>query len=303
MLFNTYEPWKFAFAQETSNLEDIKNLNFHNLSKSKQWGIIGVPFDSTCSYHNGSRYAPLVIREASYGFERFNTNFQKNLSTIFYDFGDSNIINGNCKKTCEIVEENVTDLLTNNIYPLIIGGEHSLTLGSIKALTKYYNISEITVIHIDAHRDIIESYQNEKYSHATILRRIHELNPKEIIQIGIRSASKEENDYVKNQKNIKTFTPTDLQTDFNKLINYLKSIKGPIYLTIDMDGLDPSIAPSVGNPTPNGLKSQDISEVMKIISKKEIIGFDLMEVATNKLGDITAVLAAKFILDFLTLLP
>src|SRR5574344_310760 len=236
MLFNTYEPWKFAFAQETSNLEDIKNQNFHDLSKSGQWGIIGVPFDSPCSYHNGSRYAPLVIREASYGFEKFNTNFQKTLDTIFYDFGDSNIINGNCKKTCEIVEENVTDLLTNNINPLIIGGEHSLTLGSIKALAKFYNISEITVIHIDAHRDIIESYQNEKYSHATILRRIHELNPKEIIQIGIRSASKEENDYVKNQKNIKTYTTTDLQSDFNKLINYLKSIKGPIYLTIDMDG-------------------------------------------------------------------
>src|SRR5574344_1954507 len=106
MLFNTYEPWKFAFSQETSNLEDI-NIKNHNFINSKNWGIIGAPFDSTCSYHNGSRYGPTVIREASYGFERFNSNYQTNLKTVFYDFGDSNIVNGNCNKTCKTLEENV----------------------------------------------------------------------------------------------------------------------------------------------------------------------------------------------------
>ena len=195
MLFNTYEPWKFAFSQETSNLEDINNNE--NFEDSNLWGIIGVPFDSTCSYHNGSRYGPIVIREASFGFEKFNSTYQTNLETIFYDFGDSNIIHGNCEKTCEILEGNIADLLSKNIKPIILGGEHSLTIASLNALSKIYNVSDITIIHIDAHRDIINTYQGEKYSHATVLRRIYDLNPKEIIQIGIRSESEEENDFIK----------------------------------------------------------------------------------------------------------
>ncbi|MBX7075733.1 MAG: agmatinase [Methanobacteriaceae archaeon] len=300
MLFNTYEPWKFAFSQETSNLEDINNNE--NFEDSNLWGIIGVPFDSTCSYHNGSRYGPIVIREASFGFEKFNSTYQTNLETIFYDFGDSNIIHGNCEKTCEILEGNIADLLSKNIKPIILGGEHSLTIASLNALSKIYNVSDITIIHIDAHRDIINTYQGEKYSHATVLRRIYDLNPKEIIQIGIRSESEEENDFIKNSNNIKTFTPSDLKKDFSILNDYLKSINGPIYLTIDMDGLDPSIAPSVGNPTHNGLNANEVNQILEIITEKNVIGFDLMEVATNKLGDITAVLAAKFILDFLLLI-
>ena len=294
MLFNTYEPWKFAFSQETSNLEDINNNE--NFEDSNLWGIIGVPFDSTCSYHNGSRYGPIVIREASFGFEKFNSTYQTNLETIFYDFGDSNIIH------CEILEGNIADLLSKNIKPIILGGEHSLTIASLNALSKIYNVSDITIIHIDAHRDIINTYQGEKYSHATVLRRIYDLNPKEIIQIGIRSESEEENDFIKNSNNIKTFTPSDLKKDFSILNDYLKSINGPIYLTIDMDGLDPSIAPSVGNPTHNGLNANEVNQILEIITEKNVIGFDLMEVATNKLGDITAVLAAKFILDFLLLI-
>ena len=296
MLFNTYEPWKFAFSQETTNLEEIEK----DKSKNK-WGIIGVPFDSTCSYHNGSRYAPITIREASYGFEKFNINLQKDLNTKFYDFGDSNIIHGNCKKTCTIVEENITDLITNNIKPIIIGGEHSISLSSINALKNKYPIENITIIHIDAHRDLINKYQDEKYSHATVIRRIHELNPKEIIQIGIRSSSKEEENFVKKQDNIKTFTPKQVQNKPEELINYINSINGPIYLTIDMDGLDPFIAPNVGNPTHGGLNINQIDILLKSLSQKEIIGMDLMEVATKKLGDTTAILAAKIILDFLTL--
>ncbi len=296
MLFNTYEPWKFAFSQETTNLGDIEK----DTSKNK-WGIIGVPFDSTCSYHNGSRYAPIIIREASYGFEKFNINLQKELNTEFYDFGDSNIVHGNCKKTCDIVEENITDLIINNIKPLIIGGEHSISLSSINALKNKYPIENITIIHIDAHRDMINKYQDEKYSHATVMRRIHNLNPKEIIQIGIRSSSKEEENFVKKQDNIKTFTPKQVQNKPEELINYINSINGPIYLTIDMDGLDPSIAPNVGNPTHGGLNINQIDILLKSLSQKEIIGMDLMEVATKKLGDTTAILAAKIILDFLTL--
>lgn len=291
MLFNTFAPWKFAFSQETSDLEDINTQS--------AWGIIGAPFDSTCTYHNGSRYAPIIIREASYGFEKYNTSLNKELNTIFYDFGDTNIVFGNCEKTCEILEENIHDILNENIKPILIGGEHSLTLAPIKALNTYYPINNMTIVHIDAHSDMIDTYQGEKYSHATIMRRIHELNPKEIIQIGVRSQSKEENEYIKNQENIKTFLVEDVN---NSLFEYLNSIENPIYLTIDMDGLDPSIAPDVGNPTPNGLNINHIFKLIELLGKKDnIIGLDVMEVATKELGNITGILASKLIIDFLTL--
>ena len=131
MLLNTYEPWKFAFSQEETD--------FNNL-KEGAWGIIGVPFDSTTSYHPGSRFGPIVVREASYGFEKYNTIFNTHLDNIFYDFGDVNVVFGNCKKTCDIIEDTVNELSDLKIKPLTIGGEHSLTIGVLNSLTKKYGI-------------------------------------------------------------------------------------------------------------------------------------------------------------------
>ena len=148
MLLNTYEPWKFAFSQE---IEDIKENSF---------GLIGVPFDSTTSYHSGARLGPIVVREASFGFEKFNTVFNKDLNTTFYDFGDVNVVPGNCQKTCNIVEDTVNELLDLNLKPIIIGGEHSASIGAIKALTDRYE--KLTVIHLDAHRDLAFDFVGEK---------------------------------------------------------------------------------------------------------------------------------------------
>ena len=147
MLLNTYEPWKFAFSQE--NDEIIEN----------SFGIIGVPFDSTTSYHSGSRLGPIVVREASFGFEKYNTIFNRDLSTTFYDFGDVNVIPGNCEKTCEIIEETVNELLDLNLKPIIIGGEHSASIGAIRALTEKYG--KLTVVHLDAHRDLAFEFFGE----------------------------------------------------------------------------------------------------------------------------------------------
>ena len=157
---------------------------------------------------------------------------------------------------------------------------------------------------MDAHRDIIDEYIGEKDSHATIMRRVHDLNPKELIQIGIRSFSIEEKEFVESQDNIVSFLAKDLFDDFEILLNKLSSIEGKAYISIDMDVIDPAFAPSVGNPTPNGLHPVDIENIFDALANNEnvdIIGFDLVEVASDKLGDITAVLAAKIVYDFLTL--
>ncbi|WP_407462460.1 agmatinase [Methanobrevibacter sp.] len=311
MLFNTFEPGKFAFSAESIDLYELDNESQSKDSalfvKSKKWGIIGVPFDSTCSYHHGSRYGPTIIREASFGFEQYNSTFEKLLDGEFYDCGDLNVVHGNCSKTCDSLEDAVAELIGSNIKPILIGGEHSVSIGSVKALCakeESNDLSDITIIHLDAHRDIIDTYIGEKDSHATIMRRVHDLNPKELIQIGIRSFSIEEKEFVEEQKNICSFLAKDLFDDFDALLEKLDSIEGKVYISIDMDAIDPAFAPSVGNPTPNGLHPIDVENIFEALANNEnidVIGFDLVEVASDKLGDITAVLAAKIIYDFLTL--
>lgn len=286
MLLNTYEPWKFAFSAENDNI------------KENSFGIIGVPFDSTTSYHSGARLGPVVVREASFGFEKYNTIFNKDLTTTFYDFGDVNVVPGNCQKTCEIVEETVNELLDLNIRPIIIGGEHSASIGSIKALSEKYE--KLTVIHLDAHRDLAFEFIGEKYSHATVMRRAHEMGAG-LVQIGIRSSSKDEEEFVKSTYDIQTFKNRDVHKHMDAIEYYLINIDGPIYISIDMDVMNPAIAPSVGNPTPGGLFVSEVESILETLCRKNIVGFDVVETATNKLGEQTAVVAAKIIYDFLTL--
>lgn len=290
MLFNTYEPWKFAFSKNYESFEDIE---------PNAWGIVGVPFDSTTSYHSGTRLGPIVVREASYGFEEFNVAFNRNINNNFYDFGDSNVIPGNCKDTIDIVKSNVLELMDHNIKPIFIGGEHSISLGVIKALKRNYD--DLTIVHLDAHRDFADQLIGEKYSHGTVMRRIYDLGVKEIIQIGIRSSSREEEKFVKDI-NVQTFKSTEVENHIDNILYYLSQIETPVYLTIDMDVLDPSIAPSVGNPTPLGITIKDIEYIIRSLSVKNIVGMDVVETATDRLGEITAVAAAKIIYDFLTLM-
>ena len=287
MLLNTYDPWKFAFSRENDEITE------------NSFGIIGVPFDSTTSYHSGSRLGPIVVREASFGFEKYNTVFNKDLTASFYDFGDVNVVPGNCEETCRIVEDTVNEILDLNVKPIIIGGEHSASIGAIKALIKRFG--KLTVIHLDAHRDLAFDFVGEKYSHATVMRRAHEMGV-ELVQIGIRSSSADENEFVKSTYNIQTFKNKDVHKHMDAIEYYLINIDGPIYISIDMDVFDPSIAPSVGNPTPGGLFISEIEAIIETLSHKNVVGLDVVETAADRLGDNTAVVAAKIIYDFLTLI-
>ena len=288
MLLNTYEPWKFAFSAQT---------DFDNIKKDS-YGIIGVPFDSTTSYHSGARLGPIVVREASYGFEKHNINFKSSVDTVFYDFGDVNVVPGNCEATCKIVEDTVNELLDLEIRPITIGGEHSASIGVIKALSEKYD--KLTVVHLDAHRDLAFDFIGEKYSHATVMRRAHEFGV-DLVQIGIRSSSVEEEEFVDSTYNIQTFKNKDVHRHMDAVEYYLTTVDTPVYLSVDMDVFDPAIAPAVGNPTPGGLFISEMEDVVKSLSYKNVVGMDVVETATNKLGENTAVSAAKIIYDFLSL--
>lgn len=284
---------KFAFSSEMPEQNNFE----------AGYAIMGVPFDSTTSYKSGSRYGPKAVREASYNFETYNLHFDKSLTVDSYDIGDIYITNGNYEKTNEMIIDTVLSVLSMGLKPIVIGGEHTITNGVLKAIYDYDEdyFHNLTIVHLDAHFDMRDTYLDEKYSHATVLRRIHELQPKEIIQLGIRSAELEELDYVKKQDNITYFTNYDIKNNFETVLDYLKKIESPIYITVDIDVLDPAYAPSVGTPSPCGISPFDLEEIIGILSQKESIGLDVVEVSSDTIGDSTSINAAQVIYDYLCL--
>lgn len=293
MFFYTENMMKFAFSSEMPEQNNFE----------AGYAIMGVPFDSTTSYKSGSRYGPKAVREASYNFETYNLHFDKSLTVDSYDIGDIYITNGNYEKTNEMIIDTVLSVLSMGLKPIVIGGEHTITNGVLKAIYDYDEdyFHNLTIVHLDAHFDMRDTYLDEKYSHATVLRRIHELQPKEIIQLGIRSAELEELDYVKKQDNITYFTNYDIKNNFETVLDYLKKIESPIYITVDIDVLDPAYAPSVGTPSPCGISPFDLEEIIGILSQKESIGLDVVEVSSDTIGDSTSINAAQVIYDYLCL--
>jgi len=288
---------KFAFSIETSNI-DVESSNHDD---RKRFGIVGVPFDGTTSYLPGARFGPRAVREASYNFERYNLILNKNINTEIYDFGDLEVVHGNFKKTCSNLEQTISEILDLGLIPLIIGGDHSISCCVLKAIDKNdLNFQDITIIHFDAHMDLRDRYMDEKYSHATVMHRIFDMNPKQIIQIGVRSSSEEEAIFAR-ENNLKVYTSDDVDEKLEEIIKFIKKIEGPIYVTFDIDVLDPAFAPSVGTPSPCGLNPKQIEKMIYSLKNKKIVGFDLVEVSSNKIGDITSVNAAKTIYDVLSL--
>lgn len=289
MLFYTQNPLQFAF----SKLFDEKELA--DLDGTKKFGFMGVPFDSTSTYKPGSRFGPRAIREASYNFERYNLLLDKTLEVPLFDLGDVEVVQGNFRETCSIIEFTVSELSDRNIIPLAVGGEHTVSTGILKALN---DVENTTVIHFDAHMDLRDEYMGEKYSHATAMRRVFDLNPKGMIQIGIRSCCEDEISFAR-KNNITYFTPHEINDDVELVKNAIKSVEGPLYVSVDLDVLDPAYAPSVGTPSPCGLNPFQLESLIHCFKDKKVIGFDLVEVSSAEIGDITSVNGAKVIYDFL----
>lgn len=301
MLFYTHNPSKFAFSREKSDFESYLSSNSDDIVDKKLFGLVGVPFDSTTTYKSGARYGPSAIREASYNFENYNLSLDKSFNTFFFDFGDLEAVPGNVLKTFEKLQETVLELLNNGIIPLTIGGEHSISLGILSALKEYRGLDDVTIVHFDAHMDLIDSYMDEKYSHATVMRRIFDLKPAKIIQIGVRSASLEEKKFADKEPSIEYYTASNIKNNPDYILSVLKEINGPVYISLDMDVMDPAHAPRVGNPTPCGLDAWEIQKFIEILSSKNVLGMDLVEVASVEIGDITSINGAKIIYDFLFL--
>lgn len=284
MLLYTENPLKFAFSRELND----------ESPKSGQYGILGVPFDSTSTYLPGSRFGPNAVREASYNLERYDINLDKELSKSFYDLGNLQVFHGNFQKTSQYLESTILELKDLKITPIILGGEHTISYSVIKAL----DTQDATTLHFDAHMDLIDTYQGEKYTHATVMRRIHDLKPDEIIQIGVRSGTKDEVEFA-SDAGVKYYTSSWVKENLREIKNLISSIEGPVYVTVDIDVLDPAYAPSVSTPCPGGLDPLELQKLIYCLKGKEVIGFDLVEVSSRCVGDVTSMNAAQVVYDFI----
>lgn len=285
MLLYTEDPLRFAFSKDKIEIKDAPG-----------YGILGVPFDGTTTYKPGGRYGPNVIREASYNLENYNISAGKKLETPIYDLGNLEIVPGNFQKTSMKLESTIRELKKLKLTPVVLGGEHTISYSICKAL----DLQEATILHFDAHLDLRDEYQGEKYTHATVMRRIHDIEPGEIISLGIRSVCEAELEFARDV-DIKYYTATRVKDDFDELRKLISSLKGPIYVTVDMDVLDPAYAPSVGTPCPGGLNPQELQKLIYCLKGKDVIGFDVVEVTSRCFGDITSVSAAQLVYDFVCL--
>ena len=257
--------------------------------------VIVVPFglEKTVSYGGGTRNGPKEIIKASHQVELFDEELNKE---PYKEIGIKTLkpfsIKNKIKSALDQLSKINEDILSRGKFPLVFGGEHSITPGSIKPFTKKYD--EITLLHFDAHADLRESYQGEKFSHASAIKRCLDYKNLKVVSFGIRNLSKEEMDfYNENRDRIEIFWGKDKQTwDLSLLEKFFK--KKNVYITFDVDGFDASIMPATGTPEPGGMLWEDVLPIIKKVCQiSNIVGADINELAPIKNFDSYNFLVAK----------
>lgn len=259
--------------------------------------LVGAPFDGTTSYRPGTRFAPPQIRVDSYGLETYSPYLDRDLTDYtLSDIGDIDMPFGNTQKALDCIQSTIHQILSDTKKPLLIGGEHLVSLPVIRELHDKY--PDLCILHFDAHTDLREDYLGEQLSHATVLRRAWDLlGDNRIYQFGIRSGMKSEFEWAKTHTHLNKF-------DTSTLKSILPNLKGkPVYLTIDLDVLDPSVFSGTGTPEPGGITMKELLDALILLQDVNLVGADVVELSPHydTTGVSTAV-ACKVIREVLMLL-
>ena len=256
--------------------------------------IFGAPFDGTVSYRPGTRFAPDIIRIDSANIESYSPYLDKDLNDFsITDIGDCDVFFGNKFKTLDSIYETTKSIVQDGKRPFMFGGEHLVTYPAVKAVYEQY--PNLKVIHIDAHTDLRDTFFGEELSHATVLKRVHDLvGDKNIYQFGIRSGLKKEFEFAKKHLTIEPFT-------INTFEEVTKEIKDmPIYLTLDLDVLDPSIMMGTGTPEAGGLTYKELMQALYTLKDFNIVGLDVVELAPHyDPSGVSTAIASKIIRELL----
>lgn len=257
--------------------------------------LFGAGFDGTTSFRPGTRFAPSAIRNESFGIETYSPYQDRDmLDYSFFDSGDLELPFGNTEKVLSDIKERTEIILNDGKFPFMIGGEHLVTLGSVRAVAKEY--PDLYIIHFDAHADLRDNYLGQKLSHACVLKRCHEIvGDGHVFQFGIRSGDRDEFKFAEEHTYMNKF-------NFDTLEETVENLKGKnVYLTVDLDVLDPSIFAGTGTPEAGGVTFDELRKALTLVCNKlDIVGCDVNELSPqyDQSGVSTAV-ACKIIREML----
>lgn len=235
--------------------------------------VFGAPFDSTTSFRPGTRFASQTMRNDSFGLESYSPYQDKDLYDYnIFDGGDLELPFGSSERALKDIEDFSNQIIQDGKIPAMIGGEHLVTLGSVRSVVKKY--PDLHIIHFDAHADLREEYLGQKLSHATVLHRVWDLvGDNKIFQFGIRSGEKEEFNWGKDHVYTNKFNLDTLDVILEKLKDK------NVYVTIDLDVLDPSVFPGTGTPEPGGVQFKELLNAILSLKDLNIVGFDINELS------------------------
>ena len=264
--------------------------------KDARFVVFGVPFDKTSTYRAGSRFAPSAIREASLNIETYSVRSKFDLENVqICDIGDLHVVDA-VDETMRRLSAVESEILQASKIPVILGGEHTISYGAIRSFPR-----DVGIICLDAHADMRDEYMGEKLMHATCLRRVIELiGPEKIVHVGLRALCREELSFIE-KSHLRHFSMRDLKRhdvrEDVRLVRRAVSDFGKLYLTIDMDVVDPGFAPGVGNPEPDGMWPDLCFSLLTGLCDERLVGLDLVELSPPCDNGVTAALGAKMLFE------
>ncbi|AMM91871.1 agmatinase [Peribacillus simplex] len=272
--------------------------------------ITGIPFDSGQSFRTGARFGPEAIRDFSILLRPYNPEQDINIFDYIsgIDYGDIPIIPGYISETYKKIEEELTPVIEKGIIPISLGGDHSITLGELRAIVKKHG--PVALLQFDAHSDTWDSYFDQKYNHGTVFRRAIEeglIDVSRSLQIGMRGGLYGPEDLQDAQDlGLGVYTTNDYKRiGVQKMLEVIheRVAKGPVFLSFDIDFLDPVYAPGTGTPEVSGASIDDALAFVRGLTNIDFVGFDLVEVLPSyDHGQITAAAAANIVYEFITLI-
>ena len=263
--------------------------------------VFGVPFDNTSSFRSGARFMPTAVRQASLNIEGYSFRAEKDVADLpLHDAGDLTV-STDAKKTVEMCRLVASEVFAAGKVPVAIGGEHTITLGLLKGLGE--KAKETAVVSFDAHLDLRGEFLGLTLSHTTFMQRVcREVKPAKIIEVGTRSVCQEELDYAK-KAGVEFFSTQQIRKEgAKKVVEQLKAKLAAyesVYLSVDMDVLDPAFAPAAQNPEADGITTSDLLDIVCALCDKRVVGFDVVEIAPVYDQGISAVAAAKIMFEML----
>ena len=237
--------------------------------------LFGAPFDSTTSFRPGARFGSSAIRHESFGIETYSPYQNKDLTDLpIFDSGDLELCFGSAEAALQDIQTHTENILQDRKFPLMVGGEHLVTLGAVRSVAAWY--PDLHIIHFDAHADLRQDYLGATLSHACVIRRCHDiLGDGRIHQFCIRSGDRAEFDFAQTHTDMHRFDFSGL----TEIVQKLKERNSPVYFTIDLDCLDPSVFCGTGTPEAGGVNFVQLLDAIKQVSRTNLVGADINELA------------------------